>query len=551
MRKRLLPALLAAALISSLSAQEKVDLGVIHRIKQEAFDNSKVMETLSGLTDLNGPRLTGSAEFQQAADWAKARLEGFGVINVRFEKWGLFGRSWTVRSHSVELLEPRYARLTASPLAWTDPTQGPVTAEAIYAPLDPSESLSAKKFRESTSKFETAWKGKLKGKVVLTTRFKPAGESAETKPLLRRYTDQDLSEIANAPLPVVKLPIDPSNLEPPDDPEKMSQFFNSVPFWLLMRMFERLMEAMTERNALLKAEGAAAVLTTDGRSHTGMVFAEQAGAYRAKDTTAPPTFVVTQENYGRIVRLLGQKAPVRLRVDLKADLSRQDVDAFNIIGEIPGGAKAGETVMIGAHFDSWHAGTGATDNATGSAVMIEVMRILKTLGLKMERTVRIGLWSGEEQGLLGSMAYVREHFGDPATMRVTEQHAKLSGYFNLDNGSGKIRGVYLQGNDAMRPIFAQWLAPWNDMGARTISIRNTGGTDHQSFDAVGLPGFQFIQDPLDYSTVSHHSDMDVYEHAIETDLMQASAVIASMVYEAANRADMLPRKVLPKAIEAR
>ena len=205
--------------------------------------------------------------------------------------------------------------------------------------------------------------------------------------------------------------------------------------------------------------------------------------------------------------------------------------------------------MIGAHFDSWHAGTGATDNGTGSAVMIEVMRILKALDFKMDRTVRIGLWSGEEQGLLGSMAYVSEHFGDPATMKLTAQHAAFAGYFNLDNGSGKIRGVYLQGNDAMRPIFAQWLSPWNDMGAHTITIKNTGGTDHQSFDAVGLPGFQFIQDPLDYGSVTHHSDMDVYEHAIEPDLMQASAIIASMVYEAANRPDKLPRKPLPKPVQ--
>ncbi len=543
--------MLIAALAFPVFAQEKVDLDIIHKIKQEAFDNSKVMETLSGITDLNGPRLTGSPEFRQAAEWAKSRLESYGIANVRFERWGPFGRSWSVRSHSVELVEPRYARLNAIPLAWTEPTAGPVTAEAVYASIETVESFSPRKIREANAKFQAEWRGKLKGKIVLLTRFKPAGEPAETKPLLRRYTDQELSDIANAPTPAVKIPIDPSNLEPPDDPEKARQFFNSIPFWLLMKMFDQYMDAMTEKNAFLKSEGVAAVLTTDGRSHTGLVFAEEAGAFRAKDTLAPPTFRVTKENYGRIVRLLEKNSPVKVRVELKADLSRGDVDAFNIIGEMPGGAKADETVMIGAHFDSWHAGTGTTDNATGSAVMIEVMRILKTLGLKMDRTVRIGLWSGEEQGLLGSLAYVREHFGDPATMKLTGQHAKLSGYFNLDNGSGKIRGVYLQGNDAMRPIFAQWLSPWGDLGARTITIKDTSGTDHQSFDAVGLPGFQFIQDPLDYGTVTHHSDMDVYEHAIEADLMQASAIIASMVYEAANRPDMLPRKTLPKPVQVK
>jgi Zn-dependent M28 family amino/carboxypeptidase len=202
--------------------------------------------------------------------------------------------------------------------------------------------------------------------------------------------------------------------------------------------------------------------------------------------------------------------------------------------------------MIGAHFDSWHSGTGATDNGAGSAVMIEVMRILKALNLKLDRTVRIALWSGEEQGLLGSKAYVKQHFGDPKTMQIGPEHAKLSGYFNLDNGSGKIRGVYLQGNDAMRPLFERWLAPFRDEGVMTISIRNTGGTDHLSFDAVGLPGFQFIQDPLDYESETHHSTMDTFDHAQAADLMQAAAVIATVVYDAANRPEMLPRKELPK-----
>jgi Zn-dependent M28 family amino/carboxypeptidase len=238
---------------------------------------------------------------------------------------------------------------------------------------------------------------------------------------------------------------------------------------------------------------------------------------------------------------------VQVRVSLKANVSDKDVNGENVIGEIPGGSKKDEIVMIGAHFDSWHTGTGATDNGAGSAVMIEVMRILKALNLKLDRTVRIGLWSGEEQGLFGSRAYVKEHFADPATMQVKPEHAKLSGYFNLDNGSGKIRGVYLQGHDAMRPLFQQWLGPFHDLGVSTISIRDTGGTDHLSFAAVGLPGFQFIQDPLDYGTITHHSDMDTYDHAIPADLMQAAAVIAACVYEAANAPDMLPRREMPPA----
>ena len=262
-------------------------------------------------------------------------------------------------------------------------------------------------------------------------------------------------------------------------------------------------------------------------------------------------FVVTKEHYDRLVRLARMKQPVRVQVNLQAQQSAQMVGAYNIVAEIPGSAKPQEVVMFGAHFDSWHTGTGATDNGAGSAVMMEVVRLLKALNLKMDRTVRIGLWAGEEEGLLGSKAYVKEHFGDPQTMHLTAAHAKLSGYFNLDNGSGKIRGVYLQGNDAMLPLFERWLAPFRDLDASAITIRNTGGTDHLSFDAVGLPGFQFIQDPLDYFTVTHHSSMDVYDHAVAADLIQASAIIASIVYNAATRPEMLPRKELPKARAAR
>jgi len=293
-----------------------------------------------------------------------------------------------------------------------------------------------------------------------------------------------------------------------------------------------------------------AVIQDDRRARDGIDFAEAAGSQEAANPLAPPMFVVTSEQYNRIVRLLENKATVEMRVTLQASASDTDAGAYNIVGEIPGtGPHKDELVMVGAHFDSWHSGTGATDNGAGSAVMIEVMRILKALNLNLDRTIRIALWSGEEQGLLGSKAYVKEHFGDPKTMKLTAAHAKLSGYFNLDNGSGKIRGVYLQGNDAMRPVFAEWLAPFRDQGVSTITIRNTGGTDHLSFDAVGLPGFQFIQDPLDYGSVTHHSDMDTYDHAIAADLMQASAVIASVVYDAANRSEMLPRKPLPKPQE--
>jgi len=255
------------------------------------------------------------------------------------------------------------------------------------------------------------------------------------------------------------------------------------------------------------------------------------------------------EHYNRIARLIEKKVPVKLEFEVRNTNDGATGEGLNIIANIPGSSKPDEIVMIGAHFDSWIGGTGATDNGTGSAVMIEVMRILKAQHLKLDRTVRLGLWSGEEQGIFGSRAYVKANFGDPETMQLKPAHAKLSGYFNDDNGTGKIRGVYLQGNDAMRPIFEAWLAPFKDLGAATISIRNTGGTDHLSFDQVGLPGFQFIQDEVEYGSTTHHSNMDLYDHAVPADLMQASAVIASIVYHAANRPEMLPRKELPAPVK--
>ena len=538
--------LLAAGLSLCLAyGGEDVDLNVVHRIKAEAFENSKVMETLEVLTDRYGPRLTASPEFKEAADWALKRLTEYGLENAHLEKWGPFGRSWSLQRFSVEMIEPRYARLTAWPQAWSGSTNGPVTAEVIYAPIA-GRWFENKKLEASLKEFEEKYKGQLRGKIVLASELPDHQTAWESRPLLRRYTDVDLGNLAAAPTPHLKVPDDLNNVEIPEDPEKRETLFDTLPDAIFDKLFDKYDELLTRRNRFLRDEGAVAVLMDDERAHAGLVFSEEAGSHEAKDPLAPPVFLVTAEQYGRIVRLLKNKTPVKVQVSLQALASDQPVDGNNIVAEIPGRGKKDEVVMVGAHFDSWHSGTGATDNGAGSVVMIEVMRILKALDLKLDRTVRIALWSGEEQGLYGSRAYVKEHFGDPKTMKITAAHAKLSGYFNLDNGSGKIRGVYLQGNDAMRPMFDEWLAPFRDLGVSTISIRDTGGTDHLSFDAVGLPGFQFIQDPLDYMTVTHHSDMDVYDHAVAGDLMQAAAVIASVVYDAANRPQMLPRKPLPK-----
>jgi hypothetical protein len=541
--------LLAALLpLATLAAAESVDLSVVHRIRSEAFENSKVMETLELLTDRYGPRLTGSPEFKEAADWALKRLQEYGLENGHLEKWGPFGRSWSLDRFSVEMVEPRYSRLTAWPQAWSGSTNGPVEAEVIYTPMAVPK-LDIKRGEVGLKEFEEKYKGKLHGKIVLISEAIEHPTAWESKAALQRYSDADLANIAAAPQPVPKVPVDVKNLEVPEDSVKRRELFDILPDSVFDKLFEMYDDLLNRRNKFLRDEGVVAVLIDDERAHDGLVFSEAAGSHEAKDPLSPPVFIVTGEQYNRLVRLVKENIPVKLQVSLRAKASEQAVDGYNIVAEIPGGAKRDEVVMVGAHFDSWHSGTGATDNGAGSAVMMEVVRILKALDLKLDRTVRIGLWSGEEQGLFGSKAYVKEHFGDPKTMKLTTAQAKLSGYFNLDNGSGKIRGVYLQGNDAMRPLFEDWLAPFRDLGVSTISIRDTGGTDHLSFDDVGLPGFQFIQDPLDYMSVTHHSSMDVFDHAVAGDLMQAAAVIASVVYDSANRSEMLPRKPLPKPKE--
>jgi len=521
--------LIAAA---CLPAQEN-SLDIVRRIKVEAFQNSKVMEQLSFLSDLYGPRLTGSPEFGQAADWAVARLKEYGLTNVHTEKWGPFGRAWSLESYNIEMISPRYSHLSAAPLAWSAATNGTQTGEPLYAPIDESGSFfDIEKKREAFQKYEAKWKGKLRGRIVLvseTHALKPM-----THPLFRRYTDADLSEIAQAPEPYKLSAPSLDEIKMPSDPEELGKLVSHLPSSITFQLYDRYEAFNNEQGRFFSEEGAAAVIRADERAHNGLVFAEAAGSPMSKDPIPAPTFVVTDEQYSRMTRLIEDKHPPMVRLNLTAKTSDNDVDGENIISEIRGDSKPDEVVMIGAHFDSWHTGTGATDNGAGSAVMIEVMRVLKAAHVKLNRTVRIGLWSGEEQGLLGSRAYVKAHFG--------AETDKFDVYLNLDNGSGKIRGVYLQGNDAARPVFEQAIQPFHDMGVTTVTLRNTGGTDHLSFDSVGLPGFQFIQDPLDYGTIAHHSAADTYSHAVPEDLMQAAAVIASLVSDFANQEQRFPRK---------
>jgi len=513
---------LALAIVSSpLVAQEAVDLDAVHRIRDEALQNSKVMEHLFYLTDVSGSRLTNSPGFFNAADWVVKQLGEWG-ISARQEKWGPYGRGWTFTKFSAHMLEPTPVPLIGAPLAYTPGTNGPLSGDATIVAIT-TEADFAK------------YKGMLKGKMVL---LGPGRElQMSMQPLGLRRTDADLATIAQAP----DAAQGGRGQRPPGADAIGGPGRQGGPFGGGAQ-FQRAL------NKFLSDEGVAvAIRVGGGRSEGGTVFAQGGGSRDPKDPVPPPMVTLTPEHYNRIARLLDHKIPVKLEFNVEARFVDDRTDSVNVVGEIPGGRKRDEVVMIGAHLDSWHSGTGATDNAAGSAVMIEVMRILKTLNLRLDRTVRLALWSGEEQGILGSRAYVADHFAAREDMKLKPEHAKLAGYFNVDNGSGKIRGIYLQGNDAMRPIFQAWLKPFEDLGASTISIRNTGGTDHLSFDAVGLPGFQFIQDQLEYDSRTHHSNMDVYDRVQRADMMQMAAIVTSFVYNTANRDTLLPRKPLPKA----
>ena len=488
-------------------ATEKIDLDAVYRIKEEGLQRSKVMEIESYLTDVYGPRLTGSPNIREAADWAQKTMKEWGLANVHLETWP-FGRGWQNQRIVASAVSPRAYPLIAYPKAWTPGTNGPVTAEAVLAVIT------------SEKDFDT-WRGKLRGKFVLSAAMRDVEAHFDADG--HRYTDAELSDLAKQPA---------------------SGRGRGRGNFAAIAEFNR------KRNQFLLDEGVAAVIDPGTRGDGGTLFVQSGGSRDPKDPPVPTQVVIAVEHYGRIVRTLDKKIPVTLQMDIDNTFYDADLNGFNVIGEIPGGDKADEVVMVGAHFDSWHTGTGATDNAAGSAVMMEAMRILKTTGLKLRRTVRIGLWGGEEQGLLGSKEYIKAHYGDPATMQLKPEHAKFDGYFNVDNGTGAIRGVYLQGNEAAAPIFQAWMEPFHNMGMTTLTIRNTGGTDHLSYDAVGLPGFQFIQDEVEYDTRTHHSNMDVYERVQSSDMMRNAVIVASFVYDAANREEKLPRKPLPKAAPA-
>jgi hypothetical protein len=515
---------LAVCLWAQTAAPEKVDLGVLHRIKTEAFaGRSKVMDTAFYLTDVYGPRLTASPSAKQAGDWAVKALSDWGLSNVAMEKWAFAGAGWSCSRFVAMMKEPEFQPIIGFAQPWTLGTNGPVTGDAILAVIANADDLAQ-------------YKGKLKGKFVLTAA--PHASEMITTPYMHRLTDAELAAAEISPDPTSG---NPASL-PLGFPTRTLAAGGARggrgaggPGGAGGRGGQNNFRAQLIK--FYKDEGVLALLTPGNGPDGGTVVGQ--GSQSTEENAQIASVAMTNEHYNRIARLLDKNIPVKLEFDIQTKFTPPG-DSFNIVAEIPGTNPNAGTVMLGGHFDSWTGGTGATDNAAGSAVAMEAIRVLKSLDLKMARTVRLALWTGEEEGSLGSRAYVRDHI-QGADGPLPEQ-SKISAYYNLDNGSGKIRGIYMQDNDAVRPIFEAWVAPLHDLGADALMIRATGSTDHTNFDNAGVPGFQFIQDPLEYASRTHHSNMDVYDRLQVNDLEQASAVLAWFVYNTATRPEMLPRK---------
>ncbi|MGI9055841.1 MAG: M20/M25/M40 family metallo-hydrolase [Pyrinomonadaceae bacterium] len=522
----------------------------IEKIKEEGMKNSRIMQTLSYMTDVIGGRLTNSPSMKRANEWTRDQMAKWGMQNAHLESWGPWGRGWSLKDFEAEVTSPQMFPVIAYPKAWSPSTKGAVKSEVVYFDVKTDEDFAK-------------YKGKLKDKIVLVSDVREL--KAAFDGMGKRYTDEELAKMAAAPNPA-------DSPRPPRlaTPEQMAAFL------------KRFQDGAKRLNFLLE-EGAAVMVDNSFNGTGGTLFVQGAtvaqkvpeslaeafggGSNRlspwdkAAESKMIPQMTLASEDYNRVVRMIGFGEKVQMTVNIQAQYHDEDLMGYNTIAEIPGTDPAlkDEVVMLGGHLDSWHSSTGATDNAAGCAVAMEAARIILASGLKPRRTIRVALWSGEEQGLNGSEAYVLKHFGEikgggdrfsrmmgtntekPQLVKKAD-YEKLSAYYNLDNGTGKIRGVYLQSNPAVRPFFEAWLAPFGEMGASTLTLLNTGGTDHLSFDAIGLPGFQFIQDQVEYETRTHHSNQDNFDRIQAEDMKQAATVMAAFVYQTAMMDEKLPRK---------
>ncbi|HEY0676780.1 MAG TPA: M20/M25/M40 family metallo-hydrolase [Chitinophagaceae bacterium] len=507
MRKLFAAGLLLIISISLRAQEEKLDNAMIEKIRTEGLRNSKVMDIAFYLTEVSGPRLQGSPGYTRASNWAKNKLAEWGLQDAKLEAWGEWGKGWELQRSYLAMTQPYYKPFIAFPKAWTAGSNGLKTADVIL--------LTAKDSAELLT-----YRGKLKEKIILIPRNDTLKPSFAADAL--RYSDEDLGKMA------AFVPGNAANTRR-GNPGGGRQG--------AMSMVNRIKE-------MARTEGAAGILSASTRGRDGTLFVSGGGSYAANAPENVLDIMIAYEDYMTMQRLLMNNIAVKTEVDVKTRFYKDDVKGYNVIAEIKGTDPAlkDELVMLGGHLDSWHGSVGATDNAAGCAVMMEAVRILKTLGVQPRRTIRIALWGGEEQGLHGSRNYVRNHFTDTVTRTPNAAGEKVSVYFNLDNGTGKIRGIYLQGNADAKPIFSKWLEPFRDLGARTVTLQNTGGTDHLAFDAIGLPGFQFIQDEIEYDSRTHHTNMDSFDHLMADDLKQAATIVATFVYHAAMRDQKIPRK---------
>jgi carboxypeptidase Q len=514
----------------------------IDKIRDEGMNRSQVMNTLSYLTDVIGGRLTNSPNMKRANEWTRDEMKKYGLQNAKLEAWGPFGRGWELKSFSAQVVQPQTIPVIAFPKAWSPSTKGTVTAEVVYFDAEKEEDFAK-------------YKGKLAGKIVLVSP--PREIKADFTGMGTRLTDAELAKMAAEPNP----------LDAPRPPQGQPQMSPQQ-----MERLQRFINGLKRSNFVLQ-EGAAVVVDNSFEGSGGTVFVSGASVAQdvptnpmdlfsrrgnrlsAWDKTAEakmlPQMTMATEDYNRLVRMIKQGVKPQMTVEIAAQYHDEDLMGYNTVAEIPGTDPTlkSEIVMLGGHLDSWHGSTGATDNAAGCAVAMEAVRILMAAGLKPRRTIRVALWSGEEQGLNGSREYVKQQFGEmkrtegqPPELVKTANYDKLSAYYNLDNGTGKIRGVYMQGNSAAAPIFKTWLEPFGDMGAKTITLSNTGGTDHLSFDGIGLPGFQFIQDEIEYDARTHHSNQDNYDRLQADDMKQAATIMAAFVYQTAMMDEKIPRK---------
>jgi carboxypeptidase Q len=518
----------------------------IDKIRDEGMNRSQVMNHLSYLTDVIGARLTNSPNMKRANEWTRDTMAKWGMQNAKLEAWGPFGRGWSLKHFSAEVTDPQTITVTAYPKAWTTSTKGAVTSEVVW--FNPKDESELEQFR-----------GKLKGKIVFVSNLREM--KADFESLATRRSDESLTEMMKPEAPRA-----PQGR--PTDEQRKAQIFNQFikPKFLLDEGAAVIVDS--SRSGPNGKGGSGGTIFVQGASAVADIpanldnfnFRSLPQVYKKEsEARIIPQMTMATEHYNRIVRMIQQGVVPKMTVNIQAQYHDEDLMGYNTVAEIPGTDPTlkDEIVMMGGHLDSWHSAGGATDNAAGSAVGMEAARIIIASGLKPRRTIRVALWSGEEQGLNGSREYVKQQFGEmkgapafgPAAANApkpelvkTANYDKLSAYYNLDNGTGRIRGVYLQGNSAVKPIFEEWLKPFHDLDAKWLTINNTSGTDHLSFDRVGLPGFQFIQDEVEYSTRTHHTNQDNYDRIQADDMKQAATIMAAFVYQTAMMDEKIPRK---------